>query len=79
MYLWGGRGGKEMKPLDSSSEDLWKFDSKRQEWEMLATSGERPEDRSFHTMTSDEENLYLHAGCPTSGKSPAAYTSTYPE
>ena len=50
MYLWGGRGGKEMKPL---SGDLWKFELGRKEgkWEKLAVKGDQPEERSYHVLT----------------------------
>ena len=51
LYLWGGRGGKEMKPL---SGDLWKFELGRKEgkWEKLAIKGDQPEDRSYHVLTA---------------------------
>jgi len=68
FYLWGGRGGKEMKPL---SGDLWKFDLGRKEskWEKLAIKGEQPEERSYHVLTGVQPHtLYLHAGCPASGR-----------
>lgn len=50
FYLWGGRGGKEMKPL---SGDLWKFDlgKKESKWEKLAIKGDQPEERSYHVLT----------------------------
>jgi hypothetical protein len=50
LYLWGGRGGKEMKPL---SGELWKFELGRKEgkWEKLATKGDQPEERSYHVLT----------------------------
>ena len=49
LYLWGGRGGKEMKPL---SGELWKFELGRNEskWEKLATKGDQPEERSYHVL-----------------------------
>ena len=50
LYLWGGRGGKDMKPL---SGELWKFDlgKKDNAWEKLATKGDQPEERSYHVLT----------------------------
>lgn len=51
LYLWGGRGGKDMKPL---SGELWKFDlgnPKDGRWEKLSTKGEQPEERSYHVLT----------------------------
>ncbi|KAF8813116.1 galactose oxidase [Phlegmacium glaucopus] len=69
LYLWGGRGGKEMKPLRS---ELWKYDlaSKEGKWEKLLTKGDQPEERSYHVLTGVQAQnaLYLHAGCPASGR-----------
>ena len=50
LYLWGGRGGKEMKPL---SGELWKFElgKKESKWEKLAIKGDQPEERSYHVLT----------------------------
>ncbi|KZP27418.1 galactose oxidase [Athelia psychrophila] len=67
LYLWGGRGGKSMAPF-SPEEDLWKFDTEKESWEQLETEGERPEQRSFHAMAAHGNILYLHAGCPSSGR-----------
>jgi hypothetical protein len=50
FYLWGGRGGKEIKPL---SGELWKFEMGRKEdrWEKLAIQGDQPVERSYHVLT----------------------------
>jgi hypothetical protein len=50
FYLWGGRGGKEMKPL---SGELWKFEMGRNEgkWEKLAIKGDQPVEKSYHVLT----------------------------
>ena len=50
LYLWGGRGGKDMQPL---SGELWKFELGRKEgtWEKLAIKGDQPEERSYHVLT----------------------------
>jgi Galactose oxidase, central domain len=50
FYLWGGRGGKEMKPL---SGELWKFELGKKEgkWEKLTIKGDQPEERSYHVLT----------------------------
>ncbi|GAA6061159.1 hypothetical protein JCM10212_005745 [Sporobolomyces blumeae] len=68
MYLWGGRGGKEMGTF-ATELGIWQFDPERREWTHLETNGDRPEPRSFHTMCAGPDNkLYLHAGCPASGR-----------
>ncbi|BGO91466.1 hypothetical protein NBRC10512_003127 [Rhodotorula toruloides] len=68
LYLWGGRGGKDMSALTSDSGTIWKFDTKDQRWEEVETRGERPEGRSYHTMCAMGDTLYLHAGCPSAGR-----------
>lgn len=68
LYVWGGRGGKDMsQPLDEH-DGLWEFDGS--EWSYLKTTGDAPENRSYHTLTADPERrcLYLHAGCPSKGR-----------
>lgn len=55
-------------PDAEEAEGLWTFDPAREEWELLPTEGEAPEGRSYHTMTSIGETVYVHAGCPTSGR-----------
>lgn len=60
LYLWGGRGGKEMGTftdaitVEDEGEDLWKFDIATETWEKLLTSGgdDKPVQRSFHTMAA---------------------------
>ena len=69
-YLFSGRGGKAMAPIEEYG-GLWRFQPGPPDlWEKLeAQSGAYPAGRSYHCMTSDEEdNLYMHAGCPESGR-----------
>ncbi|BGP32162.1 hypothetical protein JCM10296v2_003942 [Rhodotorula toruloides] len=68
LYLWGGRGGKDMSALTSDSNSIWKFDTREERWEVVETAGERPEGRSYHTMCAMGDTLYLHAGCPSTGR-----------
>ncbi|GAA5862668.1 hypothetical protein JCM8547_003507 [Rhodosporidiobolus lusitaniae] len=68
IYVWGGRGGKEMGTF-AGEKGSWAFDPSSGAWEELATKGDQPEPRSFHTMTTLDNKLYLHAGCPASGRS----------
>lgn len=35
-----------------TDEDLWRFNVEQSSWESLITKGEKPEQRSFHVMTS---------------------------
>lgn len=50
LYLWGGRGGKDMGTFSQDEEDIWRFSVGDQTWEMLSTKGDRPEQRSFHVL-----------------------------
>ncbi|GAA5874721.1 hypothetical protein JCM16303_002963 [Sporobolomyces ruberrimus] len=67
VYMWGGRGGTEMGTF-TSERGIWEFDPQTRKWEELETRGDQPEPRSFHTMCAHENKLYLHAGCPASGR-----------
>ncbi|GAA5898130.1 hypothetical protein JCM6882_003333 [Rhodosporidiobolus microsporus] len=73
VYLWGGRGGKDMSSF-SGDTSIWRFDPTMKGWEELETKGDQPEARSFHTMTSADGKLYLHAGCPASGRLPTLHS-----
>ncbi|KAF9917821.1 hypothetical protein FBU30_000505 [Linnemannia zychae] len=66
IYLFGGRGGKDMTPLQSA---LYSFDTESNVWEVVkAKSGELPAPRSFHAMTASDSDIYVFGGCPTSGR-----------
>jgi len=72
LYLWGGRGGVDMTPLDRKQAGVWKgrVTSTFIEWERMIASNEdeSPEPRSYHATASSEGKLYIHAGCPSSGR-----------
>lgn len=36
----------------SSDDDLWRFDPFSEKWESLSTTGDKPEQRSFHALAS---------------------------
>lgn len=58
LYLWGGRGGIDMTPLDREQAGVWKgrIVSGYIEWERLIASNEdeSPEPRSYHAAVSSE-------------------------
>ncbi|EJU04238.1 galactose oxidase [Dacryopinax primogenitus] len=62
LYLFGGRGGVDMNPLEP---ELWKFDLSKQVWEQVK---DVPDGRSYHAAASTGGDLYIHAGCPASGR-----------
>ena len=55
IYVFGGRGGKAMKPLEENGR-VWVFDSKMNQWSYLdpATGSPYPVARSYHAATSTE-------------------------
>ncbi|KAF9996232.1 hypothetical protein BGZ80_007308 [Entomortierella chlamydospora] len=66
IYLFGGRGGKDMTPLQSM---LYSFDTESTKWKVVeAKSGELPTPRSFHAMTASDSDIYVFGGCPTKGR-----------
>jgi hypothetical protein len=71
IYFFSGRGGVDMAPIDEQGH-LWQFDADGSGWRTISATDDSqpiPEPRSYHCMTSDGKNtLYLHAGCPTSGR-----------
>jgi hypothetical protein len=71
IYYFSGRGGVDMAPIDEQGQ-LWQFDADGTGWRAISPvddSQPKPEPRSYHCMTSDGKNtIYLHAGCPTSGR-----------
>ncbi|KAI5239638.1 kelch repeat protein [Aureobasidium subglaciale] len=74
IYYFSGRGGVDMSPVDEQG-NLWQFcfsDADGVGWRVVSpanTSEPVPEPRSYHCMTSDgETTVYVHAGCPTSGR-----------
>lgn len=70
-YLFSGRGGEAMAPLEENGA-LWVYDQGTLRWSKIEpadSSAEYPEGRSYHAMTSDgHDKIYLHAGCPASGR-----------
>ena len=55
LYVFGGRGGKEMAPLPAN---IYKFSTKDHTWSQVdVLSGTIPEARSFHAMAVSEVNL----------------------
>lgn len=52
IYVFGGRGGKEMAPLPSH---IYKFSTIQLSWSQVDVSaGTTPEARSFHAMAASE-------------------------
>lgn len=71
IYLFSGRGGTAMTPIDEEG-GLWEYDASSASWSLVKPanpSSPIPPARSYHCMTSDGRNsIFLHAGCPASGR-----------
>ncbi|KAI0778731.1 galactose oxidase [Trametes elegans] len=74
LYMWGGRGGQEMTPLDGTQTGIWKATLRSApdavHWERLVAVNEdkAPAPRSYHTSVVHGDKLYVHAGCPATGR-----------
>lgn len=58
LYLFGGRGGKDMKPLEENGR-VWVFDTKLNQWSYLdpAKGSPYPAARSYHSSASTAHPL----------------------
>ncbi|KAI6015861.1 galactose oxidase [Pisolithus microcarpus] len=80
LYLWGGRGGVDMSPLDRFQSGVFKAsvgdqtlrDIDQLVWERLESTNDEsvevPALRSFHASVLVGGKLYIHAGCPSTGR-----------
>ncbi|KAF2093799.1 kelch repeat protein-like protein [Rhizodiscina lignyota] len=69
LYLFSGRGGPSMKPLDEAG-SLWALSlNSTPKYNGGSLKCAWPDPRSYHAMTSDGQGtIYLHAGCPSVGR-----------
>jgi hypothetical protein len=71
MYLFSGRGGEDMAPIEEDGA-VWELDPSKSLWSSIKPADSKkphPPARSYHCSTSDGEGtFYLHAGCPEKGR-----------
>lgn len=72
IYLFSGRGGVAMAPIEEQGA-VWEYDTSTLTWSLIEPSTTKsaavPAARSYHCMTSNgKDTLYIHAGCPESGR-----------
>ncbi|KAJ4358119.1 uncharacterized protein N0V89_002698 [Didymosphaeria variabile] len=71
MYLFSGRGGTDMAPVEENGA-VWSFDPSSTSWKLLKpadASKPYPLARSYHCATSDgNRTFFVHAGCPEKGR-----------
>ncbi|EGU85028.1 hypothetical protein FOXB_04448 [Fusarium oxysporum f. sp. conglutinans Fo5176] len=67
IFLFSGRGGLEMKPIEEKGA-IWRYNTADNTWDTVEPedpSAPFPDGRSYHCITSDGvDQLYLHSGCP---------------
>jgi len=74
MYMFGGRGGVDMAPIEGEQAGLWRCSAGEQgplvRWEGLEALNEAdaPQARSYHAMAAYNDQVFVHAGCPASGR-----------
>ncbi|PNH10707.1 Nitrile-specifier protein 5 [Tetrabaena socialis] len=66
LYAFGGRSGLEMG--EGASNDLFSFHIPSATWTRLTPNGPPPPLRSYHTMTSVGNRLYVFGGCGEAGR-----------
>ncbi|GAB7345786.1 hypothetical protein MBLNU457_4052t2 [Dothideomycetes sp. NU457] len=69
LYLFSGRGGPAMAPIDEHG-GMWEYNPSTSTWTLLPTaSASFPPARSYHCTANDNHGIvYVHAGCPEKGR-----------
>jgi hypothetical protein len=71
VYLFSGRGGAAMAPIEENG-SVWSYNPSTSQWKLISpvdTTVPYPAARSYHAMTNDgNDTLYIHAGCPENGR-----------
>ncbi|OJJ54654.1 hypothetical protein ASPSYDRAFT_159992 [Aspergillus sydowii CBS 593.65] len=73
IYIFSGRGGIEMAPIEEAGA-VWTFDpaTSAEQWSQLKpsdTNAPYPAGRSYHAVTNNgKDTIFVHAGCPEKGR-----------
>ncbi|KAJ0115552.1 kelch repeat protein [Diaporthe amygdali] len=71
LYLFSGRGGIAMAPVEENGA-IWRYTPSHSSWKLLKPVDPEkpyPAGRSYHAMTSNGSDLlFVHAGCPEKGR-----------
>ncbi|GMK59899.1 hypothetical protein CspeluHIS016_0901160 [Cutaneotrichosporon spelunceum] len=62
IFLFGGRGGSAMEPLEEQG-TVYEFDTATSSWRKHTPSGAYPAARSYHCATATPDAFVIHAGC----------------
>ena len=66
LCVFGGRQGTAID--EKLLNDFYMFDTGAGSWTCVSTSGDVPCPRSFHSMVSYNDKLYVFGGCPETGR-----------
>jgi hypothetical protein len=74
LYMWGGRGGVDMAPLDPTQSGVWKAKVSQNEvvWDKLESKGDEPSPRSFHA------SVIVNVSLPYTRASPSLPENCHP-
>lgn len=67
MLVFGGRGGTDMKALEEDGA-VYSFSPRDGRWTALKPKTDFPEPRSYHSGAAGDGKLFIHGGCPASGR-----------
>ncbi|OCK84551.1 galactose oxidase [Lepidopterella palustris CBS 459.81] len=71
MYLFSGRGGPDMTPIEENG-TLWVYDPEKSSWSTISPidpSHPYPAARSYHCLANNGfDTIFVHAGCPANGR-----------
>ncbi|KAF5861534.1 hypothetical protein ETB97_012860 [Aspergillus alliaceus] len=71
VYVFSGRGGTAMTPLEEQG-SFWGFDPSASTWSQVKPADPHspyPVGRSYHTLTTNgKDTIFLHAGCSEKGR-----------
>lgn len=69
IYIFGGRGGPDMAPLEENGA-VYRFSPSTSLWTCLTPPAgtSYPSARSYHCATATKTHLYIHAGCAAQGR-----------
>ncbi|BEJ12467.1 hypothetical protein CspHIS471_0209270 [Cutaneotrichosporon sp. HIS471] len=62
IFLFGGRGGPAMEPVEEHGA-VYEFDTASSSWHKHTPSGAYPAARSYHCATATPDAFVIHAGC----------------
>nr|GFA57312.1 hypothetical protein [Tanacetum cinerariifolium] len=63
IYVFGGRDATH-----AELNELYSFDTCTNKWTLLSSGDTRPENRSYHSVATDDSRVYVFGGCGVAGR-----------